>query len=108
MLKDEVVNVLNVLNKHGLSEDEQRNLLINGLDFDFTYGDYDFDGINRHLNFLQVGELIEYLDNAGIEYNVNELIHQPHNFKYPKIVRAIADLDTNFVIVKKKVNKRRE
>ncbi len=101
MIKDEVIKTLELLEKYGVNEEEQRKLLNNGLEFNFTYGDPDFNNENRYLGFLEVGELIDTLDKANIPFDITELINNPWCFEYPRLVRKIADKNKAKVKVKK-------
>ena len=104
MLKDEVMKTFDLLKTHNVLEEEVEKIFYNGLYFDYTYGDPDYNHQNRRLNSLQVGELIEYLDKYNIECDLNQIIQYPYNFKYPELIKMIADSkdDDEIIIIKKK------
>ena len=52
MLKDEILEILDLLNKYNIPEESQRELFEEGLYFDFTYGDPDPTNKNQHLNYM--------------------------------------------------------
>ena len=99
MLRDDVNKIFDSLSRHHVSDEKQKELLLNGLYFDYTYGDPDYNRENRKLNFFEIGRLIDYLEGIGIPFDINEIINTPYTFRYPELVRMIADNKNDDVVV---------
>ena len=91
MFKDDVMEVLDIFQEYHVSAETQREVLLNGLYFNYTWGDPDPYGQNKFLNFFQVGTLLRYLKHNNMEFDVEKLFHLPYDFEYPEIVAMIAD-----------------
>ena len=89
MLKEELIEALEILERNGVSEQKQRDILLNGINFDYTWGDPDPQRLNRKLNFFQVAELYKTLNN--LDCDVNDITAD----EYGEVVRAIADKEKN-------------
>jgi len=90
-LKDKVINALNVLERYGVNENKQYEVLTKGLYFDFTYGDPDYGNVNRKLDVFQVVELLMTMEKMGLKVDVNAFFYSPWSFEYPELVRLVAD-----------------
>ena len=90
-LINKVHNALEVLDRYGVSETKQEEILTKGVRFDFTYGDPDFNNQNRHLDFFKVAELIREMERRGYKVNINDIVYSTWQFEYPELVREIAD-----------------
>ena len=109
MIRDEIIELLDLLQKHNVTEKNQKELLLEGgLYFDYTWGDPDYNHENRRLDLFEVKILIELLDNAHIQADINEMIRMPHMFKYPELVRMIADNNGDGEIVFVKIKKEKK
>ena len=75
MLKDEILEVLDLFEKFQISDEKQREIFKNGLYFDYAYGDP--SPKNQHLNFFGVGILLKTCLENNIEIDVNQLIDTP-------------------------------
>ena len=55
MLKDEILEILDLLDKYNIPEERQRSLFEKGIHFDFTYGDPDYGNPNPTLTIFGIG-----------------------------------------------------
>ena len=90
-LKNKVMNALNVLDRYGVSESKQYEVLTKGVYFDFTYGDPDYGNQNRNLDVFKVVELLMTMERMGLNVNVQSVFYTPWSFEYPELVRQVAD-----------------
>lgn len=90
MIRDEILEILDLLNKYNIPEEIQRTLFEKGLDFDFTYGDPDPCHRNQHLNIFGVGILLKtHLENNK-RIDVEKLLREPWNFPDENLIREVA------------------
>ena len=90
MLKDEILEILDLLNKYNISEENQKKLFENGLYFDFTYGDPDPTNKNQHLNIFGIGILLKTCLENNIRINVNRLLDEPWMFQDEDLIKEVA------------------
>ena len=88
MLKDEILEVLDLFEKFQISDEKQREIFKNGLYFDYAYGDP--SPKNQHLNFFGVGILLKTCLENNIEIDVNQLIDTPYMFGNEELIKKIA------------------
>ena len=90
MLKDEILEILDLFDKYQISEDNQRKLFEKGLYFDFTYGDPDPTNKNQHLNIFGIGILLKTCLENNIRININKLLNEPYMFKDEDLIKEVA------------------
>jgi hypothetical protein len=90
MLKDEIIEILDLLNKYNIPEESQRELFEKGLHFDFTYGDPDPSNKNQQLNIFGVGILLKTCLENNIRINVKKLLDEPWMFKDENLIKEVA------------------
>ena len=90
-LKNKVINALNVLERYGVTEHKQYEVLTKGVNYDFTYGDPDYGNQNRTLDIFQVVELITLMEKMNLRVNVDTVLYRPWSYEYPELVRQVAD-----------------
>ncbi len=90
MLKEELLEILELFNKYKISEEDQRKLFENGLYFDFTYGDPDPSNKNQRLNIFGIGMLLKTCYENNITINIKQLINEPYYFPYEDLVKQVA------------------
>ena len=95
MLRDEIMEVLDLFDKYNISDENRRKLFSEGLYFDYTYGDPDPQGINQHLNFFGVGILLKTCLENDIKIDINQLLIQPYLFSDATLIKEIADAQNN-------------
>ncbi len=91
MLKDEILEVLELFEKYQIPEEQQRELFAHGLHFDFTYGDPDYNGRNQHLTVFGVGILLKTCLETKRRLNVKKLLKAPYMFQDENFIKEIAD-----------------
>ena len=92
MLKEEILKVLEVYDKHNLSEKYQRYVFENGgVYFDYTYGDPDYNHKNRHLDIFEFAALLDVCETLGLKITADEIVRKPWAFEPEHLVRDIAD-----------------
>lgn len=101
MLRDEILEALDIFDECGISEDDQRTLFKDGLYFNYTYGDPDYNHENRHLDALKVATLIKTLKAYKKKFEVNDMLYNSYKFCYGDLVREIADMDGSFYKIKR-------
>lgn len=90
MLKDEILEILELFDKYKISEENGRRIFEKGIYFDFTYGDPDPRNRNQYLNVFGVGMLLKTCYENHIKININKLINEPYNFPYEDLVKEIS------------------
>lgn len=90
MLKNEILEVLDLFEKYQISDERQRKIFNDGLYFDYTYGDPDFNHRNQHLNIFGVGMLLKLCLENNIDIDINELIETPYKFENEELIKEIA------------------
>ena len=92
MLKDEILEILDLLNKYNVPEESQRKLFEKGLYFDFTYGDPDPTNKNQHLNIFGIGILLKTCMENNIRININKLLDEPWMFQDEDLIKEVANV----------------
>ena len=105
MLKDEILEILELFDKYKISEKDQRRLFENGIYFDFTYGDPDPSNKNQHLNIFGIGMLLKTLEENHIRININKLINEPYNFPYEALVKEVSIAQKNSYLKVRRLGK---
>ena len=62
MLKDEILEILDLLDKYNIPEERQRSLFEKGIHFDFTYGDPDYGNPNPTLTIFGIVETLFHIN----------------------------------------------
>ena len=90
MLKEEILEILDLLNRYNIPEEKQRELFKNGLSFNFTYGDPDPTNKNQHLSIFGVGILLKTCLENNMQIDVKELINEPWAFQDQNLIKEVA------------------
>lgn len=93
MLKDEVIEMLEIFDEYQIPEDRQRSIILNGVDFNFTYGDPDPQRRNKYLDAFQLAELLKKCKKMNILIDVNQMLDKPYDLKYEKLLEFIENQD---------------
>ena len=101
MVRDEILEILDLLDNVGVSEENKRKIFSDGLFFDFTYGDPDPKHKNRHLNIFGIGMLIKTLKEERNRISINKIIDAPHTFYDDDLIRAISDIQSGYSRIRK-------
>ncbi len=81
MLSEEIIEALNILESCGVSEDKRREILIDGVSFNFSYGERDYQKRDRHYNIFEFTSRIKSCLDMGIGINVNAIINNPEEYE---------------------------
>ena len=92
MLRDEIREVLELFDEYKISEDDQRKLFEEGLFFNFTYGDPDYQNRNQRLNVFGVAILLKTCRENNIRLNVKRLLKEPYMFQSEDLICDIASI----------------
>lgn len=90
MLREEILEVLDLFDKYQIPEEKQREIFENGLYFNYTWGDPDPKHINQHLNFYGVGILLKTCLENNIIIDVDMLLDSPYMFQNEELIKEIA------------------
>jgi hypothetical protein len=91
MLKEEIAEIFDLFDYYNIPEDSQRGIFSRGVNFDFTYGDPDYNHINENLDVFGVGMLLKYCKENNINIDISEIIYTPILFKNKSLVKDVAD-----------------
>ena len=100
MVRDEIIEILDLLDESKVSEENQRKVFSNGLSFNYTYGDPDYRGINKHLNIFGIGMLIKTLKAERRRLSINKIINSPWEFDDHHLLEEIDEFQKNNTRVK--------
>lgn len=92
MIKEEVLGILNVFDQSGISEENQRRLLQEGIYFDFTYGEPDFYNRNKRMNVFEFADFLRACQQLDINVDANELVSKPSDASNEKIVETVTNV----------------
>ncbi len=106
MLRDELLEILEIFDAYNISEEDQRSLFEHGLHFDFTYGDPDYGNINQHLNVFGVAMLLKTCRENKIRINVKKLLREPWMFEDEELIKKIAQVQNGYTSIVKKLGER--
>ncbi len=101
MVRDEIIEVLDLLDYYKVSEEDKRRVFGSGLYFDFTYGDPDPKRRNRQLNIFGVGMLLKTLKEERKNISVNRIINNPSGFYDEELIRQIYEIQNGYSRVRK-------
>ena len=90
MLKEEILEILELFEKYEIPEESQRKLFEKGLHFDFTYGDPDPTNKNQTLTVFGVGILLKTCLENNIRINIKKLIEEPYMFQEEGLIKEVA------------------
>lgn len=90
MLKEEILEILEIFDKYKIPEESQRKLFEHGLHFDFTYGDPDPTNKNQTLTVFGVGILLKTCLENNIRINVKQLLDAPYMFQDEELIQEVA------------------
>ena len=91
MLKNEMLEAMEIFNAYGITEERQRELFRGGIHFNFTYGDPDPMGINRRMDVFEFANMLKTFMFNGLKLEVNAMIDKPWDIKYEPLVKMITD-----------------
>ena len=90
MLRNELLETLDLFDQYNMTEENQRELFENGLDFNFTYGDPDPTDRNQHLTVFGVSALLKTCQEHNVEIDANALVREPYRFPNEALIKEIA------------------
>lgn len=103
MLRDEVIEMLDIFDEYQIPEDNQRKIISNGVDFDFTYGDPDPHKRNKYLNAFQFAELLKTCKRMNIPLDVNHMLEKPYSLEYENLLNFINSIESRTEGIQKKL-----
>ena len=95
MLKDEILEILDLLDKYNIPEERQRSLFEKGIHFDFTYGDPDYGNPNPTLTIFGIGILLKTCLENNIRINIKTLLNEPWAFEDEDLIREVAKVQNH-------------
>ena len=93
MLREEILEILDLFNKFKIPEKDQKRIFREGIYFDFTYGEIDLENKNQLLSAYGVGILLKTCLENKIHINIKQLLKEPWKFPYEDLVKRIAELE---------------
>lgn len=95
-IEDEVIEALHTLESFGVSEEVRRKILLNGIDFNFSYGERDTSK-NRSYNVLEFAKILRNFRQMGIDIDVNAIIEKPTEYEeFITVSEGVASLKLKF------------
>ena len=70
-LKKELNEMLKIFNFFKISEEQQREIISHGVDFNQTFGDIDYDSRNRQFDCFKFSRFLIYCKNCGVPFDMN-------------------------------------
>lgn len=93
MLREEINHVLDIFDSYQMTEEQQKRVLLHGIDFDFTWGDPDPTNRNRKLDCFEAAKFLEMCRDINIDIDVDHLLSTPYDAKYEKILGVMGSID---------------
>ncbi len=88
-LREKINHALDVFDSYQMTESQQMRVLLNGINFDFTYEDPDPTNRNRQLDFFEAAEFLETCRDMGLVIDTNDLLEHSYDPKYEKLLGVI-------------------
>lgn len=96
MIEDEVIEALHTLESFGVSEEVRRKILLNGINFDFSYGGRDTSK-DRSYDILEFASMLEAFKKMNIDIDVNAIIEKPTEYEeFITVSEGVASLKLKF------------
>ena len=70
-LKKELNEMLKIFDFFKISEEQQREIISHGVDFNYTFGDIDYDSRNRHFDCFKFSRFLIYCKKCGVPFDMN-------------------------------------
>ena len=77
MLKNEVLEMLDLFNQFEITAENQWEIINNGIDFDFTFGGIDWQNRNKKLGAFEIVSILKECKERNISLDVNDMINNP-------------------------------
>ena len=85
-LKKELNEMLKLFDYFDISEEQQRDIISNGVDFNYTWGDIDYDHRNRKFDCFKFTRFLKYCKESGVPFDMD-------NYLAEKFVFFVHDFD---------------
>ena len=98
-LKKELNEMLKIFNFFKISEEQQRDIISNGVHFNYTWGDIDYDHRNRQFDCFKFSRFLIYCKKCGVPFDMNNF----SSVKFEFFVHEFDKMDTESIgIIKTK------
>ena len=99
-LKKELNEMLKIFNFFKISEEQQREIISHGVDFNYTFGDIDYDSRNRQFDCFKFSRFLIYCKKCGVPFDMNNFL----SVKFEFFVHEFDKIDTESIgIIKTKL-----
>lgn len=88
MLKDELMKALEIFDSYNIPEERQRQIVTDGVHFDFTYGDSDPNHRNKYFNVFDFANFLNICTLMGFEIDANAILEDSCNTEYEDLLKA--------------------
>ncbi len=88
-LREKINHALDVFDSYQMTEKQQMSVVLNGIDFAFTWGDPDPTNRNRKLDCFEAAEFLETCRDMGLVIDINDLLEHSCDPKYEKLLGVI-------------------
>lgn len=82
MLRDELLEMIELFDLYNITEENQRRIIENGIYFDFTRGSIDLAKRNKRLTPLEFAKLLKMCATMHIPLDANDIIERPIQYEY--------------------------
>ena len=73
-LKEELDEMLNLFDYFKIPEKKQRDIIMNGVDFNYTWGDIDYNHHNRKFDCLKFTRFLKYCKESGVPFDMDNYL----------------------------------
>ena len=73
-LKKELNEMLKLFDYFKISEEQQRDIICNGVDFNYTWGDIDYNHHNRKFDCFKFSRFLKYCKEFGIPFDMDDYL----------------------------------
>ena len=107
MVKEEILEILELFDQYKITEENQRIIIEEGLHLNFTFGAPDPSHRNKTLNVFGVGLLLRICEEYHIRININTIIKDPWKLpEYEELINEVVTIQKySNVFTRKKVRK---
>ena len=96
-LKKELNEMLKLFDYFKISEEQQRDIICNGVDFNYTWGDIDYNHHNRKFDCFKFSRFLKYCKESGIPFDMDNYLAE----KFMFFVLVFDERDKKSIDIKK-------
>ena len=75
--REEMVEMLDIFDYYGITEKKQRKVVTEGVDFNYTWGDIDYNHENKQYDCFKFARFLVFCKNNGYNLNANRFLDCP-------------------------------